>query len=123
MMPCRQNCRENLVLRVAALRVADEQSRLLRLVFRGQRRVGRRCATAIGDRERLQDVAEGIDVECKRVTDARIGRIALVLVGEDLAGMSEEDRMAIAQPWLQSLEREVLLDDLIGYGRALLLLE
>ena len=122
MMSGRQNCCGNLVLGVTALGVRDEEPGLLRLVLGRERGIRGRRAATIGNSERSQNIAEGINLQCERVADARVGRVALVMVAQSLSGMSKENRMAIAEPWLDSLEREVLLDDSVGRGSALLLL-
>ena len=46
--------------------------------------------------------------------NARIGRVALVVVADRLAGMGEEHRVAVAAARLQELDREVLLGDGVG---------
>ena len=51
----------------------------------------------------LQHVAEVIHLQRQRVADARVGRVALVVVADGLAGVGEEDRVAVAALRLQAL--------------------
>ena len=60
--------------------------------------MSRRCATAVADGGCLQHVAEAVHLQRQRVLDARIGRVALVVVADGLAGVGEEDGVAVAAP-------------------------
>ena len=65
----------------------------------------------------LQDVAEFVHFQCERVLNARVNRVALVVIGERLAGVGEEHRVAVVALGLQRLDGEVLLDDGVGMIR------
>ena len=80
-------------------------------------------AAAVADGGGFQDIAEVVDFQRQRMLDARIGRVALVVVVDRFARMSEEHGMAIVRPRLQALDREVLFGDGVGviavFGRAI----
>ena len=59
-------------------------------------------AAAVADGRLLEHVAERVDLERQRVLDARVGRVALVVVAEGLARMGEEDGVAVGAPGLQA---------------------
>ena len=52
-------------------------------------------APAVADGGGFQDVAELVHLQRQRVSDTRIGRVALVVIADGFAGMGEEDRVAI----------------------------
>ena len=70
-----------------------------------------RLAAAITDGDFLQHIAETIDLQRKRVLNARIGRIALIVVVDDLTRVGEEDRVAVSIAGLQMRNVEVLFSD------------
>src|SRR5215212_8284260 len=71
-------------------------------------------AAAVADGGGLQDVAELVHLQRQRMTDARIYRVALVVVVDGFAGMGEEHRMAVPGLRLQAPDGEVLLGDGVG---------
>ena len=82
----------------------------------------RRCdrrAAPIANGGLLEHVAVGIDFQRQRMLDARVGRVALVVVADRLAGMGEEDGVAVGAPGLQGADAEVLLGDGVGCAGAL----
>ena len=83
-------------------------------VFRQERHVCRIQASTVPDRGGLQDVTEGIDLQRERVLNARVRRVALVVVGDGLAGVREEHRVPVAVAGLHAPNREVLLGDGVG---------
>ena len=70
----------------------------------------------------LSTLPNVVDLQRQRVLDARIGRVALVVVADRLARMGEEDGVAVAAPRLQRPDGEVLLGDGVGRAGALDLL-
>ena len=68
----------------------------------------------VADRGGLQDVAKFIHFKRQRVLDARVSRVALIVVADGLAGMGEEHGVAVAVVRLQAPDGEVLLGDRVG---------
>ena len=70
-----------------------------------------RNAALVADGNRFQDIAILIGRERQRMADARIGRIALVVEGNRLARMREEDCMTVCPARLKRRDREIALGD------------
>ena len=70
-----------------------------------------RNAALVADGNRFQDIAILIGRERQRMADARIGRIALVVEGNRLARMREEDCITVCPARLKRRDREIALGD------------
>ncbi len=93
------------------LRIGDQRRRLpLSVPLLAQRR----DAAAVADGGRLEHVAVGVHRQRQGVLEARVGRLALVVIGEGLARVSEEDGMPPLAARLQPADGEVLLGDGVG---------
>ena len=84
--------------RVSVLALGQRRERLALLVE------GRRAAL-IADRGGAQGIAVGVDFQRQRMADARVGRVALVVIVDALAGVAEEDRMTVRPLRLQVFSR------------------
>ena len=73
-----------------------------------------RSAASVADGGLLENVAEVVDLQRQCVLDARIGRVALIVVTDCLAGVDEEDGMPVGATGLQGADAEVLLGDGVG---------
>ena len=89
-----------------------EQSRRLAIAIPRLRQ--RRDASAVADGRLLEHVAKVINFQCQRVLDARIGRVALVVVGQRLVRVREENRIPVHAAGLQHADAKVLLGDGVG---------
>ena len=79
----------------AVFSVGDERPGLFVPVgLQGQCGIG--LATAVADGGILEHVAEVVDLQRECVLNARIGRVALIVVVDRLTRMGEEDRVAVA---------------------------
>ena len=61
-------------------------------------------AAPVADGGLLEHVAVGIDLQRQRVLDARIGRVALVVVADRLARVGEEDGVAVGASGLHGAD-------------------
>ena len=106
----------------AVLGVGEQRGGLLVAVGRrvGSAAIG--LPAAVADGGLLEHVAVGVDLQRQRVLDARVGRVALVVVGDRLARVGEEDGVAVGAPRLQAADGEVLLGDGVRRAGALDLL-
>jgi hypothetical protein len=73
-----------------------------------------RDAALIADDDRLEQVAVIIDCQGQCMADAGIGRVALVMIVDGFAWMSEEDRVAVRSLRLQARQFVAALGDAVG---------
>ena len=100
-------------VRDAVLGVGDERPRLLVLIGLHRQR-GVRLTSPVPDGRGFQHVAVKIHLQRQGVLDPRIGRIALVVVGDRLTRVRQEHRVPISAAGLLKPDAEVLLGDGIG---------
>ncbi len=81
------------------------------LVAQLERRIGH--AAAVVDGGRLQDIAKLVDFERDGVIDARVVRIAFVVIVDRFARMSEKHCVAILALRLDHLDSEILFGDCV----------
>jgi hypothetical protein len=74
--------------RVGELALGQRRERLALFVEGGH-------AALIADRGGTKDIAVGVDFQRQCVTDARVGRVAFVVIVDGLAGVAEEHRVPV----------------------------
>ena len=96
--------------RVGELALGQRRERLALLVEGGR-------TTLIADRGGTKDIAVGVDCKRQRMADARIGRVALIVIVDGLARVAEEHRVAVRPLRLHGRQPVAALGDAIGQCR------
>ena len=77
---------------------------------------GRRAAL-IADGGGTKHIGVGVDFQRQRMADTRVGGVALIVIVDGLAGVAEEDRVAVRPLRLHGRQPIAALGDAIGQGR------